>query len=402
MLILKSKLGMTILYKRIKSKFVDMRYGIKCGSIDELAPTDWGLCHALEHMFFRGTTNRDWSEINRGTKRIGGYSNAQTGYSNTLYQMNTTKDAFRAGFEILADCMYNSKFPEEWWEVEKGAIITEINMREDSPDLVLAEYAIENALGKRAHDISGSPSNIENATIADLLRFRNSYYSGPNLVLAIAGDLSKQEVLKVVNRFDKWPSRKPVPRKAVTGKFNYAPVSLHRKELAQAYVLKIKPIKLVSDEEDFAMGVAGDVLSTILFEELREKQGLCYGAGCSFFDDITDKEIVEIGTSVDRSNLKPILGLLDKTLTYFLKEGLTDARLEETRATVKRQLLTASETPSANTKMMLDVYFDGDTTDKLTVYTGFLKTIKDSYIRKIAKKHLVGNFKTCIMTEKSK
>jgi len=400
MKILKGHSGITILYKRVASKFVDIRYGVNCGSIDELDEKDWGLCHALEHMFFRGTTARTGEEISRYTRRIGGASNAFTSYAVTHYFINVPKDKFFEGFDIVADCMYNSTFPENWWEVEKGAIITEMHMRDDQPGAVLAEYALENAIGPRAHDIVGKKENILRATVEDLLKFRNLYYTGKNLVLSVAGNVSEKEVLKAVKLFDRWAPGKPKPRQPIISKFNYSPVALSRPGLAQTYISKIKPLSVRTEKQEFALALAGNALASILSEELREKRGLCYGAGCDYFDDLEDHKIVAIGTSVDHEKKAKTVTEMEKTLDRFLKELLTSDRLEESRAFFTRKVLQASDSTAANTTSMVNSYFEKRKGDPIDISVKLLKDTTDSFAIRMAREHLSGKYKLCTMVKK--
>ncbi|MCH7908354.1 MAG: insulinase family protein [Candidatus Hydrogenedentes bacterium] len=86
------------------------------GAMDEARPKDEGLCHALEHMLYAGTKNRDWMEMNRALERLGSWFNSYTWHDRTIYQVTCLKRNWKEAYEVLADMMYNPTFPEERWE----------------------------------------------------------------------------------------------------------------------------------------------------------------------------------------------------------------------------------------------------------------------------------------------
>ena len=242
MKLLKAKSGLPVLFRPMKSGLVDVRYFISCGAMDEARPEDEGLCHALEHMLYAGTENRNWMEMNRALERVGSWFNAYTWHDRTIYRITCLKKHWQESYEVLADMLYNPIFPEERWEeVEKGAVISEIQGEEDDADFLLSEGLYKDALGPRYHPIVGNIDNIRRASMSDLKSFYDRYYCGNNILLTVTGDLTETQVLRAVNKHDRLRLQRPPKREKLSFKFDYKSFAINKQELEQNTIQLLKP-----------------------------------------------------------------------------------------------------------------------------------------------------------------
>lgn len=330
MRILKGKSGITILFRPMKSGLVDLRYFVKCGAMDEARPEDEGLCHALEHMLYAGTKNRDWMQMNRDLEKLGSWFNAFTMHDRTIYLTTCLRRHWKSAYEVLADMLYNPTFPVERWEdIEKGAVISEIQSMDDDPSFVLSEGLYLDALGKRYHPIVGNVENIRRATMPDLQSFYDRYYCGSNVLLVVTGDLTETELLEAVNKYDRLRSDRPPRREKLNFKFSYKTFARKRKELEQNLLELLKPLKRPRTlKGQVGLIVATKCLSQYLFEELREKRGLCYGARADLYWDIPNHLFLNIETATDAERFTKTKRALNAALHDFPEKGLTKQRIQ--------------------------------------------------------------------------
>ena len=135
-----------------------------------------GISHFIEHMMFKGTKTRSSFTISDEMDRIGAQMNAFTGKDLTCYYAKSTTDNAEKAFEILADLFLNSTFPEEEMVKEKGVIIEEINMNEDTPDDLCLDLVGEAYYGKGGYgrNILGPRKNVSRFTGADVRKYMAS------------------------------------------------------------------------------------------------------------------------------------------------------------------------------------------------------------------------------------
>lgn len=385
--------GLKILFRPMKSKIVDMAYFVNVGAIDE-KPEHEGYCHALEHMLYAGTENRNWEQINRDWEKLGAYYNAWTGHDKTFYNVNCTKDVWEPAYEILTDIMYNCNFPEERWEnIEKPAVISETQAEEDDANWLLEEELYKDALGQRYHPLLGSIENIKKANMQGLKYFYDNYYCGSNIVLSIAGDITEKQILKAVNKYDKLSNKKPPKRTKLDLEFNYDTVSMDKEDLEQCHLLLLKPLPVPRTQKGkVAIDLACLALSQYLFEELREKRGLCYDADASIYSGIPGHSFLEIKTAIDSEvydkTKEVLLESLDNMSQCFTKE-----RIRNTIIFNRYNTIGASERPELVTRRMWESYREGIEEDPFDFHLDILDKMSESYVRKAAKKAFSGEMK---------
>ncbi len=395
MKVLKADSGITVLFKRVPSKIVSFRYFINCGSIDEKKKEEHGLCHALEHMFFAGTTTRNWEEIADGFRNVGGYENASTNYDYTEYNCVVPKEGFEKSFELMADMMYHATFPEEKWRMEKQAIISEIEDTLDDPSSKIGQAVFEEGLGKNYHGIIGCKKNIQQASPKDLVKFANKYYSGQNMFIVVAGDLTERQVLKIINRYDEWNPKKPVARKEPKFKFDSKKIRRSKKGIEQAYIYCMKPVEWGNNlRERAALDIAVSALSDYLFKEIRDRQGLCYGISPHLLEVVPKKEITLcIPTSVSLSNLIKTPGAIMDAIDKFLEKDLTSDNINRGRVSLLSVLMFGEESVDCITHSMATWYLSGYKSDPFESVSSILESTTDRAVRKAAEKNFSCDFK---------
>jgi predicted Zn-dependent peptidase len=395
MRVLKGKSGITVLFRPMKTGLVDMRYYVRVGAVDE-SPAEWGYCHALEHMVFAGTEKRTWLEINREWERYGTWYNAYTWHDRTIYQTTGLKKYWQESYEVLADMFYNCQFPEERWEeVEKPAVISEIEAELDDEGTVLAETLYQKGIGDRYHSIVGGVDVIKSATMEDLTRFYEEYYQGDNVALVVTGDLTEKQLMKVVNRYDRLQTRSPVKRKKFRFNFNYAPAKLVDTSVQQGYLQTLAPLPLpitYRTRTGLSLGVA--CLSQYLFEELREKRGLVYGASASLYWDIPGQLFLQCKTASDMGKIDKTQRAFREAINSFPVNGLSAERINnmkmgETYATVSEQ-----EDIDSSAEALWEAYIEDQLDmDPYAKHIKLIERLSVESVRSTTRLHLIGKSK---------
>jgi predicted Zn-dependent peptidase len=250
------------------------------GGRDE-KPDEHGMSHLLEHMAFKGTTTRNSREIVEEIEAVGGDLNAATSTETTAYYARVLKADVPLALDVLSDILANPLFDSEELEREKSVIAQEIGAAQDTPDDVVFEHLSElcypdHPMGR---SLLGTPQTLAGITRDKLRHYLTTHYRGPEMVVAAAGAVDHNRVVAEVKErfasFEAAPSPKPVP--AMFGKGGSRVI--HR-DLEQAHlVLGLEGLPQ-SDLSLFSLQVFTNILgggmSSRLFEEVREKRGLCF------------------------------------------------------------------------------------------------------------------------------
>lgn len=266
-----------------ETKAVTILILVGAGSRYEDARTN-GVAHFLEHMFFKGTTQRPSTlDISKELDALGADYNAFTGEEYTGFYVRVAGEDFVQAFGIITDMLLNPLFLAEEIEREKGVIVEELNMYEDTPARAIHDAAKHLMFGDTplGRNIGGRKATVTAFDRKDFLAFRKAYYQPDNLVVAIAGagEARKWEaaVRERLGALSGTAQRKFVP--AVTKQANPR-VRLVNKKTDQAHLLfGFQGLPHHDDRRPIQatlLRILGGTMSSRLFIEVRERRGLAY------------------------------------------------------------------------------------------------------------------------------
>ncbi len=240
-----------------------------------------GISHFIEHMMFKGTEKRTAFQISDRMDAIGAQVNAFTGKDITCYYAKSTSGHAAEAFEVLSDLFLNSVFPEDEMEREKGVVVEEISMCEDTPDdlcldrLSLAFFGKENY----GRNILGSKSNVRGFTRDDIAAYMHSRYTADNVIISMAGNISVELAEELAVRYFSHLT----PAKAEKRPLNVSlkAQNLYKyKDIEQVHVAiaypSMKRYERLCDATQIMNAVLGGSMSSRLFQTVREKLGLAY------------------------------------------------------------------------------------------------------------------------------
>lgn len=324
---------------------------VKTGSYNESASEN-GISHFIEHTVFKGTEKRTAFEISDHIDRIGAQINAFTSKELTCYYTKSTSEHLSESLDVLSDIFFNSVFDKSELEKEKGVIIEEINMCDDTPedlclDLLAESYYGNEGLGR---PILGPAKNIRRFTAKDVHAYMDKYYTADNVVISIAGNVDIDKAVGLVEtmfaaNFKRFKSVAQVETSETFGKnlFKY-------KKIEQAHIgMAMKGIK-TNDEEIDAFSIANTVLgggmSSRLFQKIREELGLAYSV-YSYPSSYKDNGVLEIYAGVNAASRDLAVSAIIDELVRFRKEGITEQEFERGKEQIKSAFIMGRESTAS-------------------------------------------------------
>lgn len=329
---------------------------VKTGSRFEEKETN-GISHFLEHMTFKGSKKRPTSrEIFQAVDSIGGEFNAGTEKDWTNFYIKAGKENLEVAMDVLSDMVLNPLLKPEEIEREKGTIIQEIKMYEDTPVAKIGDIYEElvfagNSLG---WDTTGTPESVKEINKDDFVRYRKMHYHPENMVITVAGGIDEDVVLDLVKKY--FGSLTPFKGASFKGrKFEVKQTKpqfkLKTKESDQAHLILGFMCEGRNYEKRFAQSLLSVILgipaSSRLFIEIRERRGLAYAVRTSAtrYEDVGYMGTYA-GVNIERCDeaikviLDQIYGLASK------KYPVTEAELVKAKGFLKGNLALALEDTS--------------------------------------------------------
>jgi predicted Zn-dependent peptidase len=310
---------------------------VKAGSEYEVKKQN-GVSHFLEHMMFKGTTDRpEPGMIAHELTALGAQFNAFTGQEYTGYYAKAQAEKLPKILEIVSDLYLNPLFDKAEIEKERGVIIQEINMYED--DLPARAQRIFNSLvygdQPAGWDVGGEKPIIKKLSRADFVAYRNQRYVMPGTVVAVAGKFNEAAVMAQIKKYFGALPRRNAPAKTKTAERQSAPkMDLHFKESDQAHlVLGFRAFDMF-DERRYALRVLADALgggmSSRLFTRIREKMGAAYyiGAGA---DLSLDHGLLAISAGVARAQTAAVVSAIIDECRIIRDNAVPEKELQKTK-----------------------------------------------------------------------
>jgi len=307
-----------------------------------------GVAHFLEHMAFKGTKRRTALQIAEAIEDVGGYINAYTSREVTAYYARVLKDDVDLALDVIGDIVLNSVFDEREIEVERGVILQEIGQALDTPDDIIFDWLQEESYRDQAigRSILGPAERVRSFTKEDLRRFVAEHYGPGQMILSAAGAVDHDRLVKAATEMfgDLEPKQQDVVETAsfVGGE------ARRDKALEQAHVaLAFESPSYRADDIYIAQIYAaalGGGMSSRLFQEVREKRGLCYTifSQAGAYED-TGMMTVYAGTSGEQ--VADLVGITVDELKRSA-DDMSDAEVERARAQMKAGMLMGLESPS--------------------------------------------------------
>jgi predicted Zn-dependent peptidase len=307
------------------------------GSRDE-TPQLHGCSHFLEHLLFKGTSERSALDISVQLDAVGGEFNAFTAKEYTCFHARVLDEDLPLAVDVLGDMITSSRLASADVEDERDVILDEIAMHDDDPDDVVHNLFASQAWGDSplGRPIAGTVESITALTRAQIARFHKRHYRPANMVVAAAGNVDHAALVRQVRRsFGRngflVGDESPVPpRRRDRGRRVTPGTIAATRPFEQVNVVLGMAGLTRQDDRRFALGVLNTALgggtSSRLFQEVRENRGLAYSV-FSFASHHADSGLVGVSVGCLPSKLDDVLTVVRAELAKVAADGITAEEL---------------------------------------------------------------------------
>lgn len=292
-----------------------------------------GISHFLEHMFFKGGDRyRTTKEVSAAIEGVGGDFNAFTGKEYAGYYVKAAARNLDLSCDVLSDMLLHAKFPQEEIEKERGVIMEEERMYQDTP-MYRAGWDFEQLLygdHPLGWDTIGTEAVIQSVMQKDFLLHKQALYTPDNLVLVFAGKVDAARSRSLAEQYFGAIGGKKKNAFAAFSDFGTDRVYLRTKKTEQAHLVLGVPGVGALDDDHFAHKILAIILggnmSSRMFLNIREAKGLCYYISTEI-DSYLDAGSLTTRAGVDQSRLHEAISLIIHEYDECAKNGITDEEL---------------------------------------------------------------------------
>jgi predicted Zn-dependent peptidase len=310
-----------------------------------------GISHLIEHLVFKGTATRTAEDIARTMDSVGGQMDAFTTKENTCFYVQVLDDHLPLAVDLLTDILLHPVFNADELEREKSVVLQEIKMVEDTPDDVIhdifaAQVWAGHPLGR---PILGTRDLVNSFDRDLVLRHFGDEYVPPRIIIAVAGNVTHDQVVELFGRgFNGFRHGAAIraQQPATIG----ASVNIVHKTLEQVHVVMGFPGLPHAAPERYALYLLNDVIggsmSSRLFQEVRERQGLVYSihSGVQAF---ADTGTTYVYAATDPANFAKMLKSILKEVREIKKNGINEDELRRAKDHLKGSLMLSLESTSS-------------------------------------------------------
>ncbi len=338
--------GLRIIIEEIPSmRSVTTGILVGAGSGGE-AQKEAGISHFIEHMLFKGTSRRSAFDIARALDTVGGKINAYTSKEYTMYYAVVLDRHVDTAIDVLCDILKNSLFDSKAMEFEKGVVLEEIKMHEDTPDELIHDFFTEKILNGHSFGkpIIGSEKSIKNLKRENILEYLKEWYSPQNTIISFAGAVTDRAVETLKDYLTDWKGKK-IARPPLPPVFRGG-LNLKKKKTEQVHLcLGVKGVSQI-DEDRYPYAILDNILggspSSRLFQEVREKRGLVYSIH-SISSPFRDFGISYVYAGTSGENLKQVVDLILEQFANIKKLGVKPDELARAKEYLKGTLVLGLE-----------------------------------------------------------
>jgi predicted Zn-dependent peptidase len=363
---------------------------IKAGSRDEQIE-EWGVAHLLEHMAFKGTHRRSAMDIASSIENVGGEINAATGMESTAYFCRVLRDDWPLALDILSDILTDPVFDAAELSKEKYVILQEIAAANDAPDDLVFELLGEAAFPGHplGRSILGEAGKIERYDAASITNYRNKHYTASRIVIAAAGHLDHGAIVETAEkRFSTFHDGSAAAW--TTPQFSGGFKSAER-PLDQLHLVFGFPAPGYRDERIYALqllsSILGGGMSSRLFQELREKRGLCY-AIFSFASAYQDTGLLNVYAATSPENARDLSDVATDVMLS-MTERIEDAELARAKAQIKGGLVMSLESATGRADQIARQFLSFGKVPEIADLVARIESVTRDDIRQLASDILI-------------
>lgn len=328
--------GLRLVANKIDS-YHTVSFGIMVdvGSIRETS-RDNGYSHFIEHLLFKGTNSRTSLQISEEFDDIGASVNAYTSKDSTCFYAKSLSEHLEKCIDILSDMYFNASFPEDEMEKERGVVLEEIKMCNDTPDDVSQDLIAEALYSEQSlgQTILGTSHNIQYCDRHSIMEFKKKYYFANSTVVSVCGcfnfeDLDKWIVKYFEEKFVNDGILRPEPQMKYTSKFLHAFKDIEQSHLQMSW----GACGLSSEDRptlNLLSSILGGGMTSRLYQVIREQNGLAYTV-YAYPSYYVNEGSFEIYVGLSPENISKVCKLLHEELDKIVQRGVSQKELDRAK-----------------------------------------------------------------------
>jgi predicted Zn-dependent peptidase len=341
--------GIQVVHQQLATtKIVHCGIILDVGSRDENTDNQ-GIAHFWEHMAFKGTKRRRSYNIINSLDSVGGELNAFTDKEKVVFYASVRDQYFEKAVDILSDITFYSVFPENQIEKERGVILEEMSMYQDSPDESLQDEfeAIVYKNHPMGMNILGVPETVKTFRKRDFLSFFKNTLSTNKIVFSVVGNISADKVEAMARKyFEGIKGKKALARRKKFHQYK-AEESVQQRTIKQAKCAMGRDAYPMMHENRIPLFIlvnmlGGPGMNSRLNLALREKYGFVYSIDAHYIP-YTDTGMFAVFFGTEPKQLNRCISLVKKELNRFCEKPLTERQLDAAKEQIKGQLAMAEE-----------------------------------------------------------
>jgi predicted Zn-dependent peptidase len=312
-------------------------------------PDEHGISHLLEHMAFKGTKRRSARQIAETIEAVGGDLNAATSVESTGYFARVLRADVLLALDVLSDILSEPTFDGDELRREQNVIVQEIGATEDAPDDLVFDRLQETAFPQQSigRSILGTPETVRSFNPTRLRSYLARNYRAPDMVVAAAGAVEHQAIVAEVDK-RLAGFKGPAAAEPEAAHFRGG-TRVETRDLEQVHIAMALQGLPVRDEQLYSLqvftSVLGGGMSSRLFQEVREKRGLCYAIH-AFHMPFGDTGLFALYAGTDESDTPELMRVVIDQIGN-ATETLNDTEINRAKAQMRAGLLMALESSEA-------------------------------------------------------
>src|SRR4051812_30080087 len=359
---------------------------VNAGGRNETEPV-MGVSHMLEHMAFKGTSRRSARQIAEEIEAVGGYLNAYTGREQTAFHARILKQDTALAMDIIADILINPGYAQGELERERQVVLQELGQARDTPDDIVFDH-LQNAIypGQAlGWPILGDEKTVSGFTPAALRAYAGAQYRSRDMVLVSSGAVEHAQMVALAQEkfsgLAGGAAAAPIaPARYIGGEYR------ETDDLEQAHIVYAFPSVSLRDADFYVaqlyVTILGGGMSSRLFQEVREKRGLCYSIyafATNFVDGGYNGIYVGTGAQEAQEISAVVAGEMEA-----MTGPIGDAELARAKAQLRSGLLMGLERPGNRSEQIAGQIFSLGRVQGIEEVLAQLEAVDADQVRRFA------------------
>lgn len=397
--------GMEVLiWENHRFPVVTIDFWVKVGRWDE-PPGLEGAAHFIEHLLFKGTTNRTWFQINSEIEGVGGILNAATSHDFTHFYATVPSKFWQTALNVLADILKNATIPPDELEKERKVVIEEIIRSQQNPSSFLFRKFLQELFKKSGYGnpVLGTVESIKNVKRKQLLDFYKQNYTPDNMIVVVAGDVNPKEFKKKLKELFPKAQRSKLNRKKPKIEPSSGEIVIKR-DVKLSYIVMGTTGPPGPSGDQFACDLLAHMLggskSSYFYKILKEEKGLAKEVSFGFLT-LRQAGVFYLFMLTEHDKVKEAVAEAKKLIKNLKKWKPDDAMLKRAKRVIKISHYLSAQSAKEMASGIGFYTVVCDNPDYFLKYDRFIERVSKRKIKSMIKKYLLDKpWLTVIITDK--